>query len=425
MRQSLTTAGPEPRTAEPQRRRAGTGRTGDAVGLAAAGMSLIAVCYGLARFAYGLFVPAFRAEFHLGAATAGAVAAGSYAGYCVAIVVATLATSRWGARPVAVAAGACATAGTAVIASAPGTVVLALGVVLAGSSTGLASPPMAEAVARSAPSRLEPRMQAVVNAGTGLGVLVSGPVALLFAGSWRWAWAAFSALAFAITLCVWFTVPRRVRHTDRPAGPAAQDGPVASAGDSPEGQGRGALRAGTRIPPGGWRLLAAAFSMGLASAVTWTFGRDLVTAAGNSALTGVTMWIALGAAGLLGAFAGDLTTRIGPARCWTGGMLLLGASTAALALAAGSAVVAVAVGAAFGALYIGLTGLLLIWGTRILPRRPVVGVGAAFLFLAFGQAVGAPVLGAVSDAVTLPGAFLVTAAVAVLGAVIRPRPLQG
>ena len=67
------------------------------IGLAAVGMALIAVCYGLARFAYGLFVPAIRAEFDLDAATAGTVASGSYGAYCVAIVVATLATARWGA----------------------------------------------------------------------------------------------------------------------------------------------------------------------------------------------------------------------------------------------------------------------------------------------------------------------------------------
>jgi hypothetical protein len=32
---------------------------------------MIAVCYGLARFAYGLFVPAFSTEFNLDAAAAG------------------------------------------------------------------------------------------------------------------------------------------------------------------------------------------------------------------------------------------------------------------------------------------------------------------------------------------------------------------
>ena len=64
--------------------------------LAAAGLVMIAVCYGLARFAYGLFVPAFGAEFGLDAGTAGAIASSSYAAYCVAIVAATVGTARWG-----------------------------------------------------------------------------------------------------------------------------------------------------------------------------------------------------------------------------------------------------------------------------------------------------------------------------------------
>jgi predicted MFS family arabinose efflux permease len=377
------------------------------IGLAAVGMSLIAVCYGLARFAYGLFVPSFRVEFGLDAATAGAVASGSYGAYCVAIVVATAATSRWGARPVAVAAGACATLGTAMIAVAPGAAVLACGVVLAGSSTGLASPPLAQAVARSAPPRLEPRLQTVVNAGTGLGVLVSGPVALLLADHWRWAWAAFSVAALAITVWAASTVPGRG---------GTVGGPAAAAGTA------GRTVAKLLGPRGGTGLLVAAALMGLGSAAVWTFGRDLVGSAGAGDLTGVVMWIALGAAGLLGAFAGDLTTRIGLARCWSIGLLGLGGATALLALAAGDPVVAIVTGAVFGAVYIALTGLLLLWATRVHADRPVFGVGAAFLAIALGQALGAPVLGLVADAVTLPGAFLVAAVVCVLGALVRPRP---
>ena len=41
-----------------------------ALRLAAAGLSLIAVCYGLARFAYGLFLPVLTEEFGLDAAAA-------------------------------------------------------------------------------------------------------------------------------------------------------------------------------------------------------------------------------------------------------------------------------------------------------------------------------------------------------------------
>ena len=87
--------------------------------LGAVGLSLIGVCYGFARFAYGLFLPAFTEQFGLGSAAAGAIASSSYLAYCVAVVAATVATARWGARAVAMAAGITAAVGTGLIATSP------------------------------------------------------------------------------------------------------------------------------------------------------------------------------------------------------------------------------------------------------------------------------------------------------------------
>lgn len=387
-----------------------------AVRLTAVGMALIAVCYGLARFAYGLFVPSFRAEFGLDATSIGIIASGSYIGYCVAVVLATVATTRWGARPVGIAAGATAAVGTGLVALAPTTPVLVVGVVLAGSSTGLASPPMAQAVASllspggtqpsgaAAPEaghRRQSRAQSVVNAGTGFGVLVSGPVALLAAGGqWRLAWAAFSVAAVLVTVWLARTIPT--------GGPAAAT--------------TGRVGVAEVLPPGSGPMLLAAGVTGVGSAAVWTYGRELVSAAGLGDVTASVLWIVLGAAGLLGAFAGDLTTRLGPARSWSAAMLLLAAATVALALAPGLVVVAVLAFAVFGAVYIALTGFLLLWGTRINPGRPALGVGAAFLLLALGQAVGAPLLGVVADALGTPQAFLLAAGITALGALVRPGP---
>lgn len=109
--------------------------------LTGAGIALIATSYGLARFSYGLFVPVFQQEFGLDAATTGAIASGSYLSYCIAIVVSTLLTPRYGGRIVALAAGSIATVGTLLIGIAPNAALLAVGVLIAGASTGLASPP--------------------------------------------------------------------------------------------------------------------------------------------------------------------------------------------------------------------------------------------------------------------------------------------
>jgi predicted MFS family arabinose efflux permease len=369
------------------------------VWLAAAGLAMIAVCYGLARFAYGLFVPAFTAEFRLDAATAGAIASGSYAAYCVAIVVATVATARWGPRSVAIAAGLAAAAGTALIAGAPNAAVLAAGVVVGGSSTGLASPPLAAAVIRWVPAQRADRVQTVVNAGTGLGVIVSGPVALLLSTSWRLAWAVFGVLAVLVTIWTAVAVPGGGRADLESAGSAT-----------------------SRRRPGIARLLLAAAALGAGSSAVWVFAREVVvTAGGVNPLTATVMWIVLGAAGMAAALTGDLVARVGLRRAWVVGTLLLAGATAAIALAPGSLPVIFPAAAAFGAVYIALTGVLLVWGTRLYPDLPAFGVGAPFLLVALGQAVAAPVVGWLTDEISPAAAFGTAALATVLGVVAHPR----
>lgn len=66
----------------------------------------------------------------------------------MAIIAAAAAMDRFGPRRVAATAGSVATIGMTLIAAAPTPAMLAAGVLLAGSSTGLASPPLAQALAR-------------------------------------------------------------------------------------------------------------------------------------------------------------------------------------------------------------------------------------------------------------------------------------
>lgn len=371
-----------------------------AVRLAAVGTCLVGVCYGLARFAYGLFVPAFREDFDLGPTAAGAVASGSYVAYCLAVVAATVLTPRLGARRVAVAAGTLATAGTALVALAPTSSVLGAGVLLAGASTGVASPPLAHAVARTVRAARRDRTQAVVNAGTGLGVAVAGPVALVAQDSWRAAWAVFALLAAATTLWAARVVP-----------PARDDGASAPS-----------LLPRPLLPVGAGRLLLGAAVMGLASAAVWTFGLDLlVTEGGTGPTTARLAWVLLGALGVLGAAAGDLEARLGPARAWTTTTVALAGATAVLALAPGTPALTHPAAAVFGGSYIAMSGLLLLGGTRVYSDEPSAGVGIAFLVLALGQAAGSLALGALASGTGLRTAVLVAAGVGLIGALAPPR----
>jgi MFS family permease len=102
------------------------------------GLALIGVTYGLARFAYGLFLPAVREDVALTPTLSGLIGGGSYAGYCLAIIASALLSDRLGPRNTAALAGLIAAAGMASIAFAPTAIMLAIAVLFAGMSTRLA-----------------------------------------------------------------------------------------------------------------------------------------------------------------------------------------------------------------------------------------------------------------------------------------------
>ena len=371
------------------------------------GLALIAVTYGLARFAYGLFLPELREAFDLSPSLLGAIGAGSYLAYSVAIVISLVYTTRVGPRRMAIFAGVAAVVGMAAVAGATEAWVLALGVLVAGSSTGLASPPMAEAVARSIRGGLQDRANALINSGTSVGVALSGPAALLLTGQWRVAWAAFALVGLAVLAWNAAAMPR---------GAVADDG-----------SGRTRLSfsylVGARARPRSVPLFAAALGIGFASAVYWTFSRDLVVQVGGLGQAGSTFfWTVIGVSGLAGGAAGDLVGRFGLTAVLRGALVSMAASMALLALAPGVLPLAYASAALFGSTYILLTGVVLVWSVGVFPELPSAGLGAGFLLISVGQAVGSPAAGALAGTTSPTTAFFAFAGVAVLTALARPRP---
>lgn len=108
-----------------------------ALRLGATGFALIAICYGFARFAFGLFLPQIDADLSLGASLSGMIAGGSFLAFCIAIAFAAHLTEWLGARAVSVIAALVAAVAMVGIAAAPSALWLAGAVMLAGSSTAL------------------------------------------------------------------------------------------------------------------------------------------------------------------------------------------------------------------------------------------------------------------------------------------------
>jgi len=383
-------------------------RSGGITWLVAPGLAMIAVTYGLARFAYGLFLPEMRESLDLSESVLGLIGAGSYAGYCFAILGALVFTSRAGPRFIAIAAGMVAVVGMATIAGAPAAWVLALGVLVAGSSSGLASPPMGEAVATSIPEESQDRANALINSGTSVGVALSGPAALLVTEQWRIAWIAFALVGGAVVVWNAIAMPRKPVSDDRPGGAAQTAGPRLSV----------QYLVGTRSVP----LFAAATGVGFASAAYWTFSRDLVVRLGDlSGASSTIFWIVIGVSGLAGGLAGDLVQRFGLARAFRVSVLSMAAAIGLLAAAPGVLLWAYSSAALFGSAYIMLTGIILVWSVSVFQDRPSAGLGAAFLLIAVGQVFGALTAGAVAGAAGLIVTFWAFAGIAVVAALIGPR----
>ncbi|MFQ1003815.1 MFS transporter [Modestobacter sp. SSW1-42] len=360
------------------------------------GAAVIAVTYGLARYGFGLHLPRFRAEFGLSSAAAGGIAAGGYLAYCLAALLGRRWAARGRARSALWLAAGTAAAGSLLVAAAWSAPALTAGVLVAGTGAGAATPALVAAVAATVPPAAGPRAQAVVNSGTGAGVVVGGLLVLAVPEAWRAAWAGF---AMAAVLATW-GADRSTRW--------------AAAGD---GGRRSRLRVRELARP-----LVAATVAGAGCAGVWTFGRDLLADPGGLAdgTTGL-LWCVLGAAGLLGGISGDLVQRVGLRAAWAGAAAGTAVATVLLAVLPGVPWAAGVALAVFGCGFVVLSGVLIAWGAQVVPAAAAQAAAVLFTGLTVGQAAGSLVLGLVAGGAGARTAFVVAAGLLLAAATVTER----
>ena len=100
------------------------------------GAAVVGVAFGMARYAYGLTLPAIRSEFGLPEVLLGAIASGTFFGYLVGLLFGPRLSARRGPRAPTTVGGVCGALGCVTVAVAPTPWVLAAGAVLGGSAAG-------------------------------------------------------------------------------------------------------------------------------------------------------------------------------------------------------------------------------------------------------------------------------------------------
>lgn len=382
-------------------------RTVGATGYAVLGAGLTAVAFGLARYAFGLFVPSIRAELGLGSDVIGIVSSLAFVSFVGTSLIAPVVADRLGARHAAMVASAIGLGGLGLISQAIGAFSLAAGVFACGVSTGLMMPALAAGVQATVRPALQGRVNAVMNAGTSIGLVFCVPTVLFLAGAWRLAYGGFALLAGTGLIAAWLLLPSASRAPRGIEGPPPLT-PVQ-------------LRALTCLSLFG-------VAVGFVGAIFWIFAPDLVVQIGglSPGSTGL-LWLGLGIAGLAGALASDLRDRFGAPLTLAAALLATAASTGGIGAAPGSLPIAIAAAAAFGWAAMNLSGQLLVTGVRLVPRRPALGPVLPFVSITVGQALGSPVAGWAIERygyVEAFGAFAVLAVLTACCARLYPLPAR-
>lgn len=363
------------------------------------GIAMIATIYGLGRFSFGLFLPDISKDLHLSASSSGIISSLFYLSYCFTIIYATLRTAKTGPKYMIMLASLLVILGLITISIASNALTLSLGVIFAGASSGLISPPYGYAISLWIKWEQQGKANTWINSGTSIGLVFTGITAMLVFIDWRSVYLIYGIIAILITVWNFFIIP--------------------------------SLKHNININPGSLnildisaskRIIFASTILGISTAPYWTFSKSYVQNTDHYSPIALSIfWILIGVAGVLGSISGRMIDQYGLKFSYFLGVILMAAASILLALTPFIWIVPFLASLLFGASYIFITGVLLVWGVKLFVKNASLGIGIPFLMLAVGQVIGSVLAGPIVEQLGYTFTFVIYGIIGLTPVLIYPK----
>ncbi|WP_301419794.1 MFS transporter [Mammaliicoccus lentus] len=363
------------------------------------GIAMIAATYGLGRFSFGLFLPNINQDLQMSATESGIVSSLFYFSYCLAIIYSTLKTDQIGPRKMILLAGLFVFVGLVLISITPNIFILSIGVIFAGSSAGLVSPPFGYAISLWVKLHEQGRANTWINSGTSIGLVFTGVTSLFIILDWRIIYLFYALITLLIIFWNFKAIPKK--HKD-----LETNGITFTLKELKDSK----------------RLIIASILLGVSTAPYWTFSKSYVESTGYYSTFSLSIfWVLIGLLGIVGGVSGSIIDKKGLVFSYKFSVLIISFSSILLALTPQIWILPFISSSLFGISYIFLTGVLLVWGIKIFLKNASFGIGLPFLLLALGQVIGSLFAGFIIDIFDYEITFFIYSCISLIALFLTPK----
>jgi predicted MFS family arabinose efflux permease len=381
-------------------------------GHASAVFVIVCICmtsltYGFGRYAYGLFLPAIRAEYQLDSLQLGLLGSVSTTLYLITNLGASCVASYLRPYGMIVAGGLLTTVSLAVIGAAHDRLVTEIGIATAGVGAGIYSPALFEAIQAWLSGGWKNRAIAALNAGATPGLVLTGIAAYVVKSEWRLAWVLMACAGALFTLATALCVPRAALRSNAMQPPEK-------------------MRLRDFVRPQCLALYTTLFVYGLLFGVYKTFAIDVLSRTGGIQYPYDRLfWALLGLAGVPAIFVGTFIGSLGVRAILGVSMTLCGSAYVALALAPSDMTLVLTSATIFGLASIVPGSGFLVWGIHLFHKRPSVGSGVVFLAFSLSLVIGPILFGMAETWMRDTTLFWILAALSVVSWPLFPINIYG